>query len=165
MQLTLRKSALGHKENLGRTGASRQARHQAGLPLVYSTPPAYLDSMRFAENSQPAHSIQSWSEKGIVIDDRLISHSVLVSPDTLEPWPPLEVAQLTIAHIDQCTALQPEIVIIGTGKTLEFPAAHLSAGLQQQGVGVEIMANDAACRTFNVLLSEDRRVVVALMIG
>ena len=121
--------------------------------------------MRFAENSQPAHSIQSWSEDGIVIDDKLIKHSVLVSPDTLQTWPPPGVAELTTAHIDQCTALQPEVVIIGTGKTLKFPAAHITAGLQQQGVGVEFMANDAACRTFNVLLSEDRRVVVALMLG
>ena len=121
--------------------------------------------MRFAENNLPTHSIQSWSGDGIVIDDKLISHSVLVSADTVQAWSPLGATELVKEHFGQFESMDPEIVIIGTGEGLVFPAAHLTVGLQSQGIGVEIMANDAACRTFNVLLSEDRRVVLALMLG
>ena len=120
--------------------------------------------MRFAEDNSPTHSIQSYSHEGIIINDRHITHSVLVSPDTLAAWPPRRVTELVDEHIDQCTALKPEIVIISTGETLVFPPAQLFVSLQNQGVGVEVMANGAACRTFNVLLSEDRQVVLALML-
>ena len=56
-----------------------------------------------------------------------------------------------------------DVVIIGTGMTQVFPPTEYVVRLQKLGIGVEIMANDAACRTFNVLLSEDRHVVLALM--
>lgn len=121
--------------------------------------------MRFAEDSNSTYSIQSVSDEGIVIADRCISHSVLVCADTLQDWPPASVAELTGEHMAQCVALEPEVVIIGTGRRQAFPPAEHVARLQQQGIGVEIMANDAACRTFNVLLSEDRRVVLALMLN
>jgi uncharacterized protein len=121
--------------------------------------------MRFAEDSSPTHSIQSCSEDGIVIDDKRIIHSVVISPDTVQAWPPTCVEALTTEHLEQLHALEPEVVIIGTGQALKFPPPELTVGLQHAGIGVEIMANDAACRTFNVLLSEDRRVVLALMLG
>ena len=68
-------------------------------------------------------------------------------------------------HCRQLGELGPEVVIIGTGKTLTFPPPQLTVGLQSQGIGVEIMAHDAACRTFNILLAEDRRVIAALIMG
>ena len=120
--------------------------------------------MRFAEDSIPTNSIQSWDEDGFVIDDRRICHSVVVTPDTVQVWSPTCIETLTAEHFEQLGALEPEIVIIGTGKTQKFPPARYAVGLQNRGIGVEVMANDAACRTFNVLLSEDRRVVVALML-
>ena len=119
--------------------------------------------MRFAEDSQTPNSIQSISADGVVIDNRLISESVLVSGSSLETWAPCSVAELTDEHLGLCMNLQPEIVIIGTGRMQSFPPAELLYRLQKQGIGVEVMANDAACRTFNVLLSEDRHVVLALI--
>ncbi len=121
--------------------------------------------MRFAEDSSSNFTIQAVSENGIVIADRHISHSVLVSAEAVQDWPPGSVAELTAEHMAQCAALQPEVIIIGTGQQQVFLPMEHAAGLQGQGIGVEIMANHAACRTFNVLLSEDRRVVLALMLG
>ena len=121
--------------------------------------------MRFAEDSSSNFTIQAVSENGIVIADRHISHSVLVSAEAVQDWPPGNVAELTAEHMAQCAALQPEVIIIGTGQQQVFLPMEHAAGLQGQGIGVEIMANHAACRTFNVLLSEDRRVVLALMLG
>jgi uncharacterized protein len=80
-------------------------------------------------------------------------------------WEPRSVDELTAAHIDRLAGFDPEIVIIGTGRQLSFPPLALTAALQVRGIGVEIMAHDAACRTFNILLAEDRRVLAALMMG
>jgi len=119
--------------------------------------------MRFAEDSQSPFSIQSVSTDGIVIDDRLINHSVLVCAESVQDWPPRDVNELSAEHLSLTTPLGPEIIILGTGSTQVFPPPQVTGALRQSGVGVEIMANDAACRTFNVLLSEDRRVVLALI--
>jgi len=125
--------------------------------------PDPIDPMRLHQESGSGNNIQSWSDRGIVINDRLISGSVLVSPDTVQAWPPRSVEQLDPGHFADIAALEPLIVILGTGRELVFPPSRLLVGLQQQGIGVEVMANDAAVRTFNVLLSEDRRVVLALL--
>ena len=119
--------------------------------------------MRFAEDSSSSFTIQAAGKDGIVIGDRRVSHSVLVSPESLQDWPPASMAELTAEHVAQCVALAPEVIIIGSGRQQVLLPLEYAAGLQAQGIGVEVMANDAACRTFNVLLSEDRRVVLALM--
>lgn len=120
--------------------------------------------MRFAEDNNSKFSIQSVSDEGIVINDKLIRRSVLVSADTIQDWPPQHIGDLTGDHLAQCQALSPEIILIGTGNTQVFPPAMDIIRLQEQGIGVETMANPAACRTFNVLLSEQRRVVLALIL-
>ncbi|MGB5259357.1 MAG: MTH938/NDUFAF3 family protein, partial [Gammaproteobacteria bacterium] len=86
--------------------------------------------MRFAEDTHPGFSIQAIIDDGIVIDDRQITRSVLVSTDTLQDWPPCSVSELTEEHMAQCSALQPEIVIIGTGRTQVFPPLQYAASLQ-----------------------------------
>ncbi len=80
-------------------------------------------------------------------------------------WEPRSIDELTAVHIDRLVGFDPEIVIIGTGRQLRFPPLALTAALQVRGIGVEVMAHDAACRTFNILLAEDRRVLAALMMG
>ncbi len=119
--------------------------------------------MRFHQDTAAGNSIQSYSEQGIVIDDKLITRSVLINPDTVREWPPKCVADLRQEHFAEIETLRPGIVILGTGATLIFPPAQFLVGLQGQGIGVEVMANDAAIRTFNVLLSEDRKVLLALL--
>jgi len=121
--------------------------------------------MHFHQDTSGGNSIQSYSERGIVINDRLISTSVLVTAESVETWPPVTVAGLHDRHLELLTAYQPGIIILGTGATLVFPPARLLAGVQQRGIGIEVMANDAAVRTFNVLLSENRRVLLALLQG
>jgi uncharacterized protein len=119
--------------------------------------------MRFHKDSNSGNSIQSYSRQGIVIDDKLITRSALITADTVREWPPGCVEELRQEHLAELATLQPGIVILGTGKTLVFPPAQLLVDLQNRGIGVEVMANDAAIRTFNVLLSEDRKVLLALL--
>ena len=131
-------------------------------------PPAGLrifSRMRFALDSFAINSIRAYSDGEITINDKTISQSVVITADSIQPWEPRCIDELTAAHIKLLGELDLEMVIIGTGKQLSFPPPALTAGLLTRGIGVEIMAHDAACRTFNVLLAEDRRVVVALMMG
>ncbi|HHT00904.1 MAG TPA: hypothetical protein ENK73_08640, partial [Thiomicrospira sp.] len=60
---------------------------------------------------------------------------------------------------------KPEVIILGTGETQHFPEPKLFAYCAHKGVGLEVMANDAACRTYNVLTTEDREIVLALIIN
>lgn len=119
--------------------------------------------MNFAEDSTSPLSIRSCDADGIVIDDRRIAESVMITPDRVESWPVADIGSLTDEQLDSLCAQAPEIVILGSGRTQRFPPARIVASLQNRGIGVEVMANDAACRTFNVLLSEQRRVVLGLV--
>jgi len=121
--------------------------------------------MRFSQDSAATHSIRAYSDAEIIINDKSIRHSVIVTPDTIQPWAPRSLDELESAHFAAFEAWQPEVVLIGTGTQLRFPPPHYAVELLARGIGVEIMANDAACRTFNILLAEDRRVLLALLLG
>ncbi len=90
----------------------------------------------------------------------------LVVPWTGEvlPWEATSFEALEAAHFEQLLALKPELVIFGSGARMRFAHPRLQAGLINAGVGVETMDTAAACRTYNVLVSEGRSVVAALLI-
>ena len=121
--------------------------------------------MRFAQDPLASNSIRAYSDEEISVNDKIINHSVILTPDLIQLWEPRHIDELTAEHCQQLGELNPEVVIIGTGKILKFPSPQLTVSLQAQGIGVEIMAHDAACRTFNILLAEDRRVIAALIMG
>jgi uncharacterized protein len=79
------------------------------------------------------------------------------------PWPPQDIHALEREHLDQLLALKPELVILGSGARLRFAPPRLLAGLMGARVGIETMDTAAACRTYNVLASERRKVVAALI--
>jgi len=80
----------------------------------------------------------------------------------IEDWRVASPAEVALADLEPALALQPEIVLLGTGSTLVWPEADLMAALATRRVGLEIMSTPAACRTFNVLVHERRRVAAAL---
>jgi len=90
--------------------------------------------------------------------------SVLVSPQSVAVWEVAEFAELAPAHFGFIAELRPEIVIVGTGAAQRFPGADLSRALVASGVGVEIMDTRAACRTYNILAAEERKVVAAILV-
>jgi len=121
--------------------------------------------MRFSQDSAATHTILAYGDGEIIISDKCIRHSVIVTPDTIQDWAPRSLEELEPSHFAAFAAWQPEIVLVGTGRQLRFPPAHYSVELLARGIGVEVMANAAACRTFNILLSEDRKVLLALLLG
>jgi uncharacterized protein len=108
--------------------------------------------------------IRAYAPGRINVSDVLLTRSFIVAPDRLvEDWPPQRFEELSAEHLKAALALDPEILIIGTGKQQHFLSGELMATLGKGGIGVEVMDTAAACRTYNVLLSEDRKVVAALL--
>lgn len=88
---------------------------------------------------------------------------VVVSPQAVVDWQVKGFDALTVADFGFIEELKPEIVILGTGAAQRFPPPALTRSLAAAGVGLEIMDSPAACRTYNILAAEGRRVVAAIM--
>lgn len=111
------------------------------------------------------HRIRAYAPGEVLIGDVTYRRSLVVSADRLVPdWRPRRFDELTADDIDLPASLNPELVILGCGATQRFFEPSVLAPLIRRGVGVEIMETGAACRTFNILLAEDRPVVAALII-
>ena len=92
-------------------------------------------------------------------------HSVLVPwVGAVQAWQAAGFEALTAAHFERIAALKPEVVIFGSGQRLRFPPPALLRVLIEHRVGIETMDTAAACRTYNVLASEGRSVVAALLL-
>ncbi|MFQ5470010.1 MAG: Mth938-like domain-containing protein [Gammaproteobacteria bacterium] len=109
------------------------------------------------------------TDEGALIDHskqtrETFSCSVVVSPNELiRDWPPRSFSELTVEHFDSLLTLQPEIVLLGTGSRLRWPETALYASLIEKGIGLEVMDTGAACRTYNILMADERKVVAALL--
>jgi len=113
----------------------------------------------------PARLIRGYSEAEIRIGEHSVRRSCIVTADTLiTQWEPQSFAELTPAHLEAILELAPELVLLGTGPIQQFPPAEIRALLARRGVGLEAMQLGAACRTFNVLVQEERRVAAGLFL-
>jgi len=122
--------------------------------------------MRFAEDSpSEGYFITAYDASSIQVNGKNFSQSLVIAPDKIiEQWPPSNIATLSADHIKAIGELEPEMVLLGTGNKLTFPAIETYALLIQQGIGVDVMDTGAACRTYNILMSEGRRVVAGLIL-
>ncbi|MFP5344490.1 MAG: Mth938-like domain-containing protein [Gammaproteobacteria bacterium] len=94
----------------------------------------------------------------------ILTQSLIISPgQLLRGWPPQSCAELRAGHFEQLIELNPEVVLFGSGAQLIFPSASTLAPLIRQGIGIEVMSTDAACRTYNLLMADGRRVTAALL--
>ncbi len=110
------------------------------------------------------HYIHSVSADGIRVVNQLCTGSIIVSANRLiTDWPVTSPGEITADHIEQILDLEPEIVLIGTGQRQVFLEPEMLMHFYKQPVGVEIMSTRAACDTFNILVSEGRNVVAALV--
>ena len=117
-----------------------------------------LPDYAFALRSADGHSAR--------VNDRTLSASFILSPQQLvEDWPVRDSAALTPDDLAPLLALRPEVILLGTGERQVFPPAAVMAACLRQGVGLEVMTNAAAARTFNVLASESRKVVTGFLLA
>jgi uncharacterized protein len=110
------------------------------------------------------HRIRGYAPGQVTVDEHCYTASLIVSPgQIIAEWPPEHFSELRAEHFELIAALKPEIVLLGTGQELCFPPAIIVSPLIQRGIGYEIMDTGGACRTYNILAAEGRRVVVALL--
>ena len=109
--------------------------------------------------------IQGYRPDGFTIGGRRHTGAVLVLETAVVAWPVDAVAEVSIDDLRPVLDAdpRPEILILGSGARFVMAAPALRAGLREHGIALECMDSRAACRTFNVLLAEDRRVAAALL--
>jgi uncharacterized protein len=110
------------------------------------------------------HFIRSFGPEGITVKDKLYREGLVLSAEAiLENWPVKTVQELGEQDLLPILEMNPEVVLLGTGAKQSFPEPRLVMKFYEKGIGFEAMTTEAACRTFNVLVSENRNVVAALM--
>jgi uncharacterized protein len=122
--------------------------------------------MRFApDGSAGGYSIQGYDDSAVLINGQRHTDCLLVCAEALRsPWgPTTDPTLLAPEQLEQLLALAPQVLLLGTGRRALLPRPALLLPFSQRGVGVEIMTTVAACRTYNVLAAEGRRVVAVLM--
>jgi uncharacterized protein len=90
---------------------------------------------------------------------------IVVTPASVTEWTVTGFDTLSAADFAPVLALKPEVVIFGTGRIMRFPARELALALAAAGIGLEVMDSGAACRTYNILAGEERKVVAAILVN
>lgn len=111
-----------------------------------------------------SYLIRGYGPGRITVNETDYTRDLFVLPEAVIPdWHSTAVADLTAEHFAALDEHEPEIILLGTGREQRLPPARLIARFARRGIGLEAMDTAAACRTYNVLMSEDRRVAAALM--
>lgn len=117
------------------------------------------------DSNESSYQIRAYQPGSIRINAITYSRSLIVTPEQLiENWAPQTVAEVTAESFQPILELKPDVLLIGTGDKLVFLKPAIYGELINQAIGVEIMDTRAACRTFNALAAENRRVAAALVI-
>lgn len=115
------------------------------------------------EQGTGLHLFSGYGTGFVAVNQVRYQKCVVVSPQGVIDWDVSGFDALTVADFGFIERLRPEIVILGTGAAQRFPQPPLARALAATGVGVEIMDSPAACRTYNILAAEGRRVVAAIL--
>jgi len=112
------------------------------------------------------YSLRAADGSRALVNDRTLTRSFVLAPDHLgEDWPVRDARAMTPANLAPVLALEPELILLGSGEGMVFPpAAVMGTGLSR-GIGIEVMTNAAAARTFNVLAGEGRKVAAAFILS
>ncbi|HXQ31389.1 MAG TPA: MTH938/NDUFAF3 family protein [Steroidobacteraceae bacterium] len=109
------------------------------------------------------HAILGYSEGAVRLKDRVVVKSAIITASIVRDWPVRSVAELNAGLLEPVLTLGVEVVLLATGARQEFPARTVLARAAEARVGLEVMDLGAACRTYNVLLAEDRPVALAVI--
>jgi len=123
-------------------------------------------TMKFAEDNQDeGYVITAYDSTNIVINGKSFTQSLIIAGDQMnDSWGVDSISTLTNEHVDTILSFNPELILIGTGSKLTFPAVEAYAPIISAGIGVDFMDTGAACRTYNILMGEGRGVVAGLIL-
>ncbi len=111
------------------------------------------------------HRITAYSASTITVNDDIYNQSLVMTASTMHcPWPVTSLQQLNPESLAPILESKPVVVLLGTGEQQLFPEPQIFALFGQRGIGLEVMDNGALCRTFNILVAEDRDVTAAIIL-
>jgi uncharacterized protein len=121
--------------------------------------------MRFTQDSSSGiNLIRAHGGGELRVNENSYRGAVILSASTVMPEPNIQnLDDLIAIDVSRILALEPELVLLGTGARQIFPAPSFGAQFLRAGIGFEVMDTGAACRTFNVLVGEQRRVAALLL--
>ncbi len=112
------------------------------------------------------HRFSSYGPDSVTVNETVYRQSlVLTANDIIHPWPVTALEDLDDATLAPVLDTGPAVVLLGTGAQQRFPGAGIFALFGERGIGLEVMDNGALCRTFNILVAEDRAVTAAVLLG
>jgi uncharacterized protein len=110
--------------------------------------------------------VRSYSNGELRVGEQVFHRSCILTPDAvLADWRPTKVEDLQEQDLQALFEVKPQLVLLGTGEKQRFPNVAIRGAFVRAGIGLETMDLGAACRTFNVLVQEERRVCAALLFG
>ncbi|WP_295005761.1 Mth938-like domain-containing protein [uncultured Dechloromonas sp.] len=115
-------------------------------------------------NTDGLNLFSAYGDDFVTVNQDKYFENLILLPDAVIPaWTSATVATLTEADMEKLLALQTEIILLGTGSRLRFPAGALLRAFAPAGIGLDVMDLKAACRTYNILAAEGRKVAAALL--
>ena len=122
--------------------------------------------MRFTLEEHATNSVYKVGPEGITVGTELITDSVILTPDQIfRNWPVKSVATITEQDFAPAIEAECDVIVFGTGDRPVFPPRAVVFAFARMGIGFEAMDTVAACRTFNILVSEGRRAAAGLILG
>ena len=117
------------------------------------------------ENNPLGCRVSSFLDNAVVIRGVRYTESLIVTPEkVICDWPPQHPGDLTIDNFEAILALEPEVILVGTGNALRFPDSVILKGVIRAGIGIDFMDSRAVCRTYNILAAEGRHVAAGIII-
>ncbi|MCX7042654.1 MAG: Mth938-like domain-containing protein [Gammaproteobacteria bacterium] len=117
------------------------------------------------ENPDFRYTLRGADGRGALVNEQRLETSFILAPNQLiQDWRPRAIADLRPEDLLPLLDLSPSVVLLGSGASLVFPSAAVMAACLTRGIGMEVMDNAAAARTFNVLATEGRKVVAAFLL-
>jgi uncharacterized protein len=116
-------------------------------------------------NQGDQYSVTAYEPGLVEVGGREYKNSVVLFPDKIiDNWRPHSIDDIQPEDFSLLLELTPDVILLGSGERQIFPPVSLYAPVIDSGIGIEIMDNAAACRTYNILLAEGRRVAAAILL-
>ena len=118
------------------------------------------------DTSDSINIIRAFGDDGIRVSEKMFAPPCVITLSTIiEQWAVVSVAELSPDQLEPIIALEPELIILGSGSSLRFPSHEVNKTAHGKGIGFEVMDTAAGCRTYNLLAHEGRNVALALLPG
>ncbi len=124
------------------------------------------NSLKLTRDQISEISIRRVESGAIMVGDQLLKNNfALTTDEIIGDWHPSVIQDLTEDDFESLIASNPELILLGTGPNPVFPPRELVFSMARKGIGLEAMDTAAACRTFNILVSEGRRVAAVFIVS